>query len=76
MDLWDLFINTNKERCVSIVQFTVPPSSTQVLYVINYPLIFLVVVIVIVLLYKYMKRRQIKSTMDDSWLENEASNNQ
>ncbi len=51
-------------------------NTMQQMYVLNYPLIFLVVVIVIVLLYTYMKRRQIKSTMDDSWLENETSNNQ
>ncbi|MGY5857863.1 MAG: hypothetical protein RTU63_00730 [Candidatus Thorarchaeota archaeon] len=58
------------------MQSIVPPSTTQALYVINYPLIFLVVVVVIVLLYRYMKRRQIESTMDDSWLEDETSNNQ
>jgi len=51
-------------------------TTMQQMYVLNYPLIFLVVVIVIVVLYTYMKRRQIKSTMDDSWLENETSNNQ
>ena len=51
-------------------------TTMQQMFVLNYPLIFLVVVIVIVLLYRYMKSRQIESTMDDSWLENGTTNNQ
>ena len=51
-------------------------TTMQQMFVLNYPLIFLVVVIVIILLYRYMKRRQIESSMDDSWLENGTTNNQ
>lgn len=51
-------------------------TTMQQMFVLNYPLIFLVVVIVIILLYRYMKHDQIKSTMDDSWLEIEVSNNE
>ena len=51
-------------------------TTMQQMFVLNYPLIFLVVVIVIILLYRYMKRRQIESSMDDSWLENGTTNGQ
>ena len=45
-------------------------------FVLNYPAIFFVVIVAGFLLYKIMKRRQIESTMDDSWLENRTTNDQ
>ena len=51
-------------------QFTVPPSITQQQIGINFPAIFFVVIVVILLLYKFMKQRQFQPTMDESWLEN------
>ena len=51
-------------------------TTMQQMFVLNYPLIFIVVVVVIILLYRYMKGRQIQSSMDDSWLENEPKNDQ
>jgi len=51
-------------------------TTMQQMFVLNYPLIFLVVVIVIILLYRYMKGRQNESSMDDRWLENGTTNNQ
>jgi hypothetical protein len=38
-------------------------------FVLNYPLIFILVVVVIVLLFRFMKRRQIEGAIDDGWLE-------
>lgn len=51
-------------------------TTMQQQFVLNYPLIFIVMVVVIVLLYRFMKRRQVESTMDESWLGNEPENNQ
>ena len=51
-------------------------TTVQQMSVLNYPLIFLVVVVVVILLYRYMKGRQIESSMDDSWLENGTTNDQ
>ncbi|MGY5881782.1 MAG: hypothetical protein RTV31_16145 [Candidatus Thorarchaeota archaeon] len=47
-------------------------TTTQQMFVLNYPLIFIAVIVVVVLLYKFMKRRQLASSMDDGWLENET----
>jgi hypothetical protein len=59
----------NVEWC-SVSQSTLPSSPTmQQQFVLNYPLIFILVVVVIVLLFRFMKRRQIEGAIDDGWLE-------
>ncbi|MHA1137072.1 MAG: hypothetical protein ACTSSE_11355 [Candidatus Thorarchaeota archaeon] len=52
------------------------PSITSGLYVLNFPLIILTVVVIVLLIYRYMKRIQIESAMDEGWLEESDTNNQ
>jgi hypothetical protein len=53
---------------------TVSTSGIELNVVLNYPFIFFIVVIVIYLLYRYMKKQQIESSNDEGWLDTTESN--
>jgi len=53
-----------------MVPSIVPPSTTTELqFVLNYPVIGFIVIIVIYLVYRYIKKRKREAEMDDGWLE-------
>ena len=73
MDLWVLFISGTWR---GVFQLQPVPSITSGLYVVNLPLIILTVVVVVLLIYRYIKRIQIESSKDEGWLENETTSGQ
>jgi len=51
-------------------------TTSELQFVLNYPLIIFIVAIVAFLLYRYLNRLRDESARDDGWLDDASANNQ